>query len=296
MTELLYAVIGILLAVIAALLVKIHGLRKAAREITDGFAKRLTTDTNTLIDISSGDRQMRQLAGAVNTQLRLLREQRLQYLNGDQELKEAVSNISHDLRTPLTAIWGYLELLEKAEMSADAARYVGQIRNRVEALKQMTEELFRYSVISSVPEVNLEQVDMRRALEESLLSFYGAMQQSGITPQIQLPEKAVWRNLDPTALSRVFGNVIGNAIKYSDGDFCVTMEENGMITFSNTAAGLSRVDAEKLFNRFFTVDSARKSTGLGLSIAKLLVERMNGRIWAEHRDNMLRIFLVFPDA
>ena len=164
------------------------------------------------------------------------------------------------------------------------------------SLSYMTEELFRYSVISSVPEVNLEQVDMRRALEESLLSFYGAMQQSGITPQIQLPEKAVWRNLDPTALSRVFGNVIGNAIKYSDGDFCVTMEENGMITFSNTAAGLSRVDAEKLFNRFFTVDSARKSTGLGLSIAKLLVERMNGRIWAEHRDNMLRIFLVLPDA
>ena len=141
--------------------------------------------------------------------------------------------------------------------------------------------------------MNYENVNVGKALEEALLSFYGAFGQKNITPQISLPEDAVVRTLDAAALSRVFENIIGNALKYSDGDFYVTMEKTGEITFSNTSAALSSVDVGKLFDRFFTVDSARKTTGLGLSIAKLLTERMGGAISAEYRERKISIVISF---
>lgn len=131
---------------------------------------------------------------------------------------------------------------------------------------------------------------------EEQISYYGAFEPKNITPQISVPEEAVWRTLDKSALSRIFGNIIGNAVKYSDGDLSVTMTQAGDITFSNTAAGLSSVDVGKLFDRFYTVDSARRSTGLGLSIAKLLTERMNGHISADYRSGILYITLSFNES
>lgn len=296
MTELLLAIIGVLLVVIAVLACKIYTLRKAAAEIADAFSARLQEDTNTLIDISSRDRKMRGLAEGVNRELKLLRRQRQQYVNGDRELKEAVANVSHDLRTPLTAIYGYLELLERENLSPETARYVAQIRNRAEVLRDLMEELFRYSVVASTPEVSPEPVNLCAMLEESLISFYGAMTGRGMEPDISLPEEGVWRNLDPAALSRIFSNIISNAIKYSDGDLSVKLTADGTVTFSNSAAALSSVDVGKLFDRFFTVDSARKSTGLGLSIAKLLTERMHGEISAEFREGRLWITVVFREG
>ena len=293
MTEFLLAVIGVLLITVAVLAVKVYTLRKAASEIAEAFSARLREDTNTLIDISSRDGKMRELAEAVNRELKLLRKQRQQFVNGDRELKEAVAGVSHDLRTPLTAIYGYLELLEREELSDDAARYVVRIRGRAETLRELMEELFRYSVVASTPEVSPEPVKICRVLEESLISFYGSFGQRGIEPEVAIPEEGVWRNLDPSALTRIFGNIISNAIKYSDGDFAVELTPDGTVTFSNTAAALSSVDAGKLFDRFFTVDSARKSTGLGLSIAKLLTERMHGSIGAEYVDGKLVITVAF---
>ena len=296
MTEFLLAVIGVLLITVAVMAVKVYTLRKAASEIAEAFSARLREDTNTLIDISSRDRKMRELAEAVNRELKLLRRQRQQFVNGDRELKEAVAGVSHDLRTPLTAIYGYLELLEREELSDDAARYVARIRGSAEALRELMEELFRYSVVASTPEVSPEPVNLCRVLEESLLSFYGSFTGQGIQPEVTIPEEEIRRNLDPTALTRIFGNIIGNAIKYSDGDFAVTLTPDGTVTFANTAAALSSVDVGKLFDRFFTVDSARKSTGLGLSIAKLLTERMHGTIGAEYAEGKLVITVRFLET
>ena len=296
MTEFLLAVIGVLLITVAVLAVKVYTLRKAASEIAEAFSARLREDTNTLIDISSRDGKMRELAEAVNRELKLLRKQRQQFVNGDRELKEAVAGVSHDLRTPLTAIYGYLELLEREELSPEAARYVARIRGRAEALRELMEELFRYSVVASTPEVSPEPVNLCRVLEESLISFYGSFTGQGIKPEVTIPEEEIRRNLDPTALTRIFGNIIGNAIKYSDGDFAVTLTPDGTVTFANTAAALSSVDVGKLFDRFFTVDSARKSTGLGLSIAKLLTERMHGTIGAEYAEGRLVITVSFLET
>ena len=290
-----WIICGVFAVIIAILVIKIRMMQKSMDEICACLAEHLSSDTNQLITVSSGDRYVRHLASEIAKQLTELRRQRRQYINGDRELKEAVTNISHDLRTPLTAICGYLELLETEEMTDNTKRYLEQIANRTEALKALTEELFRYSIISSVSALSYEKVNVGRVLEDTLISFYGAFEQKNITPNISLPDSVIIRSLDKSALSRIFGNIISNAVKYSDGDFSVTMMDTGEITFSNTASELSSVDVGKLFDRFYTVDSARKSTGLGLSIAKLLTERMGGSISADYKENMLSITLSFEE-
>lgn len=290
----LWITVGVLALAVVVLSLKIYFMKKAAREIAQCFADCLAEDTNVLITVSTGDKAMRALAEAINRELRQLRRQQLQYLNGDSELKGAVTNISHDLRTPLTAICGYLELLQKEEKSPNVARYLEVIAGRAEVMKQLAEELFRYSVILSAEEkLTLKDLDLRGALEESLAAFYGALTARGITPQITMTEHPVVRRLDRRALSRVLENILNNVLKYSDGDLAVTLTDGGELILANSAASLSEVQVGKLFDRFFSVEAARNSTGLGLSIAKSLVESMGGSIGADYRDGMLFIRMKF---
>ena len=293
MEHLLLIIIGILLLFIFVLLAKVYFLRKSAQEIADAFRDRLAADTNTLIDISTRDPYMRKLAADINVQLRLLRQQRHKYLSGDRELKDAVTNISHDLRTPLTAICGYMDLLQKEETNKNVSRYLSLIENRVDAMKQLTEELFRYSVILSTQEMTMETVHINGVLEESIAAFYGALTNRGIHPQIHMPQQRIERRLNREALSRVFSNILNNALKYSDGDLEISLRESGEIRFSNTASTLSEVQVGKLFDRFFTVEAARNSNGLGLAISKTLVQQMGGEISAELRESKLTIMIQF---
>ena len=287
-------ILCVLLAVVCIVLtVKLYLMRKSMQEICDCVRLHLSTDTNLNVRISSKDKYVCRLALEMEKQLSQLRKLQLEYRSGNQELKDSITNISHDLRTPLTAICGYLDLLEKAELSTDVARYISHIRNRSEAMKELTEELFRYSIITSVPEIRCQRVDMARSLEESLLNMEGDFCTAHIEPQISLPRASVWKNLDPMALQRIYSNIISNAIKYSDGDFSVSLTEDGTVTFSNHAKGMTAVEVGKLFDRFYTVESARKSTGLGLAIAKLLTEQMGGTICADYQNGNLKIILAF---
>ena len=279
------------LCLLAYLLVLRHSLREAAEELDE----KLRTDTNTLISISSGDRAMQSLVTHINRQLQALRRERLRLHSGNAELTAAVTNISHDLRTPLTALCGHLDLLEQEPQTEAAARYLTVIRERTDAMRALMEELFRYSVLTATAdELHTEPVCLNDVLEQSLAGFYGALSARGITPSVQLPEEKVIRPLDAAALRRVFDNILSNAAKYSDGDLAVVLAPDGKVTFSNRASALSRVEAARLFDRFYTVDSARGSTGLGLSIAKLLTEKLHGTISADYENETLRICRAFP--
>ena len=163
------------------------------------------------------------------------------------------------------------------------------IENRAQALKELTEELFQYTVILAQDKLTLEPIDLREVLEESILSFYGAMKEAEIVPELSIAENSVVRQSNRAAMSRVFGNIIGNALKYSDGDFSVELHDDGQIIFKNHARSLDKLRVEKLFDRFYTVQEARGSTGLGLSIARRLVEQLGGSIWAEYEDGVLKI-------
>ena len=292
----LWAAAGVLAVINVLLLLKVRALRSAAREIEDGFADRLMTGTNTLIDISSSDRTMRRLADSLNVQLRRLREARHRFEQGDMELKNAVTNISHDLRTPLTAICGYLDMLEAEEMTEKSKRYIGIIKNRAELLTQLTEELFGYSVVLSAGNgERREEVNVGGVLEESVASFYTALKERGIVPNIRIPEERVVRTVDRSALVRVFANLLSNAVKYSDGDLEITLSGTGSVVFTNTASKLDGVQVGRLFDRFYTVEAAGKSTGLGLAIARTLTERMNGTVSAEYESGRLSVTVALPE-
>ena len=286
---------GILALAVVILLVRLWLLRRSLEEIVQQLGERLSQDTNSPIFLSTRDAHARKLAAGLNLQLKELRRARQKFQQGDMELKNAVTNISHDLRTPLTAIQGYLDLLEREEgLSPNTRRYLDSIHNRMEAMTKLTDELFRYSLAADQPELSPEPVDLRRILEESLVSFYASLGRRGIVPDISLPERPVVRTLDPSAVSRIFGNIISNALKYSSGDFSAVLDETGRAVFSNAAPGLDPVSAAKLFDRFYTVETGRGSTGLGLSIAKLLTQRMGGTIQASCAEGRLYITVSFP--
>ena len=164
---------GLLCIIIIALCVKIYLLKKSAREIASEFADRLKTDTNTLIYISSHDKDMRYLSDSINKQLKILRKEHLQYHQGNTELKNAITNISHDLRTPLTAIAGNLYMIGKTDDLSEIRGYIAVIAERTETMKQLTEELFRYSmIVSNESKEDTEEVFVNQVLAESISSFY----------------------------------------------------------------------------------------------------------------------------
>ena len=176
--------------------------------------------------------------------------------------------------------------MEQEQLSDNAKRYLSVIRERTDAMRTLTEELFRYSVITSADEeMHFEPVILGDILEQSLAGFYGTLKGNGIVPKIEIPERQIVLELDKTALRRVFDNILSNAAKYSDGDLNVTLAQKSL-TLLLTA---------RLFDRFFTVNDARGGTGLGLSIAKQLSEKMNGSITAEYSSGKLTVRVSFPE-
>lgn len=303
-------------------------LRRAMCELGDEFAARLSEPTNTWIGISCQDKGLRRLAVFLNEQLKLLIRQRWRYEQREEKQRRARTNLSHDLRTPLTAICGYLDLLkrlpwikeadckesgisgEQAEtaeygVSAEeeirisaaearqAARYLALIEERTRAMKRMTEELFDYFVSADRQETARE-LSLNAVLEECLAGFYGAFNEKGIVPEITLPERPVRRRLPQDSLARIFDNILANAVKYGDKRLQVRLTPEGEICFANPARELSAVQVGRLFDRFFTVETGQDSTGLGLSIARLLTEQLGGRIRAQYEAGWLTIAVAFP--
>jgi len=292
-TYLIIAVV--ILSVICVILFgKIIVMKKSTKEIKDCMERIIGKDTNEQITISSSDNQICSLASAINRQLCILRKERLNYENGDRELKKAITNISHDLRTPLTAILGYTQMAKNEDDEKKVKEYLSIIDGRATKMKELTNELFTYSLMTAPDkELILNETDIRSVLEDSIAENYVLLTDNNIIPQIDISANPVIKSVDSDALQRVFSNIISNAAKYSDGDLKITLAENGIITFSNTAENLSNIEVGRLFDRFFTVENGQKSTGLGLSIAKCLTEKMGGRIFAEYKERKLVIQLIF---
>lgn len=295
MTNLLCMLTLLLILTFIILVLRLVSMRRAADELRETFADRLKSDTNVGISISTSDKKMRHLAADMDRQLKLLRKAQLNYMQGDRELKAAVTNMSHDLRTPLTAICGYMELLKQEPLSDPARSYLGIIENRVQALKNLTEELFRYSVILSADfDTEKKTLSLNAALEETAAAYYGALKNAGIEPLISMPETEICRALNRQAFMRILSNLMDNAVKYSKNNLSITLAQDGSITFGNQTDTLDELTAGRLFDRFFTVESGERSTGLGLSIAKTLTEEMGGSVKADFQNGFLSITLHFP--
>lgn len=273
---------------------KIIIIKNEIKNIGKSLTTILKLDTNNLITISSTDNALKKLANTLNKSLKELRKLELEYKNGNQELKTSITNISHDLRTPLTAIRGYLDLMDTNNFSEKQINYLKIIDNKAKDLTELTEQLFDFSKALDIQkEIKKENICINDILETSLSSFYSLFKEQGITPKIDICEYKVIRPLNETMLKRIFENIISNAIKYTEQDFNVKLFRDGTIKFINKTDRIDIVSLEKIFNRYYTVRNAKKSNGLGLSIAKQLTELNGGKIEAQYQNNNLIITINF---
>lgn len=279
------------------LLLKLFLIKKSIIEIEKNFTKILESDTNNIISISSSDKDIKNLTINLNDNLIELRKQKLKYKNGNQELKKIVTNISHDLRTPLTALKGYIDLINKEKLSISQKKYLKIIQKKSDELNELTRQLFEFSKIIDTLEKNInlskDECCINEILEETLLSFYNIFKEKNIFPTINISNKKLYKKVNKISIVRIFENILSNVSKYSNGDFEVEMDDNGIITFSNKANSLDATSVQKIFDRYFSVENAKESTGIGLSIAKQLVEMNDGEIYAEYSRERLYIKINF---
>lgn len=283
-------IIIFLILVIIFLISKIVIINLSIKEIEINIEKILKEDSNRLITISTNNINLKKLANNLNLYIYEFRKQEKKYKNGNQELQKSITNISHDLRTPLTAIKGYIDLIEKDNLNKKQSNYLKIISDKVDILTTLTEQLYDYSKCLDLKDkIKKEKVCINDILEDVLVSYYELFKQKNITPKILIVEKKIFKYLDKNMFVRVLENIISNALKYSEDNFEVNLLDNGKIIISNKTKSLNITNVNKIFNRYYTLQTGSKPSGLGLSIAKQLIELNGGNIYAKYKNNNLII-------
>ena len=283
-------IIIFLILVIIFLISKIVIINLSIKEIEINIEKILKEDSNRLITISTNNINLKKLANNLNLYIYEFRKQEKKYKNGNQELQKSITNISHDLRTPLTAIKGYIDLIEKDNLNKKQSNYLKIISDKVDILTTLTEQLYDYSKCLDLKDkIKKEKVCINDILEDVLVSYYELFKQKNITPKILIVEKKIFKYLDKNMFVRVLENIISNALKYSEDNLEVNLLNTGKIIISNKTKSLNITNVKKIFNRYYTLQTGSKSSGLGLSIAKQLIELNGGNIYAKYKNNNLII-------
>ncbi len=283
---------------LAVLILKITILKGSIRQIRREFKERDELNSSAKIGISFRDADLCGLTDDLNKTLEKMRKKYNLYVQGDSEVKQTIGNASHDLRTPLTAIIGYLELAKgKMQAGEDITSYLDIIENRARYMKELTDELFEFSGIigdNDREELQTEEIEINRVLEDSIIDYYSVLSDNGIEPVVEITEEPVVRSLNRHVLERIFANLLSNAVKYSQGDLKITLAGSGEIIFENYAPEITEIQVQQLFDRFYTLRTGRNSTGLGLAIARNLVTQLNGTIAAKRIEKNLVIRISFP--
>ena len=292
----LIAAVILLLLIIAAIIAYCatleQGLRRAARQMRAQMANQ-TTSRLALPCPSAGAEE---LLDALNELLALRQEENAAYRRKELELRRQIANVSHDLRTPLTSILGYLQLLEQPDLPAEKrSEYLSVVKGRAKTLQTFIGAFYDLSRIEGgeLP-LEREQVDLGRALSDQLADAYEQLEQAGLTVEADLQPDLppVWA--DGGAVARIFSNLLTNALRHGAGPLAVRLYREGGVlvsSFSNPARGMTAEDAAHVFERFYTADKMRtgQSTGLGLAIVKALAERMGHTAAARWEDGQFTV-------
>ena len=275
-------------AVILAALCAVLGLRLYALEKDiRSCARQLREDEGARVRMAAPNRAAEDLLSAVNRLLELREADEAEHRRQEHAIRQQISNISHDLRTPLTSILGYLQLLEGDSLTVEERReYLGIVRGRAKALQSLITSFYDLSRLEGGEyPLSREKVDLYHVLSELVAEFYNDFEQSGFDMTVELAPGLPAVTADPAGVLRVFTNLIRNALEHGQkrmSIFLYRQEETVVSAFSNDAVGLTREDVEHVFDRFFTSDKMRtgQSTGLGLAIVKALVGQMGHRVTA----------------
>lgn len=282
--------ITVLLYVLIRLYLLKKEIKRAARqlrELNKGASEKK-------VDISYFDRDVEELAKEINSQIDLTKNAVAEKRRTEIESKKAISYISHDIRTPMTSILGYIQLLESDEITPEMRReYISIIKSGATRLKALLEDFFELSIIeqSDYP-VKIEMIKLNQLLLEVLLGFYEEFHKINLEPTINIPDNDILIMGDPSAVKRVIENLVVNAIRHSSGQVTIQLKKcntSVQLTISNSVNQLSEQDLHHMFDRFYKADQTRtgKGTGLGLPIAKSLMEKMKGSLTAEFTENQL---------
>jgi signal transduction histidine kinase len=290
-------VVSILIIIVFLLALYIVMIQLQLRSVNDQLQKRLAKHTRQPVSVELINKDLNKLTVNINKYLKAEEMLRLKVIREDRKFRELIVNISHDLRTPLTAIKGYQQLVRKGELSEVQMKKLEIAVKHTEELENLIEYFFEYSYLSnSEPEINLERTNLNNLVAEGLVAFIPNIEEKNLAVQFE-ETSPIFVFVDKKMVRRIIQNLIRNCIQHSDGviEVRLLMEEKAIISFKNPINDSSKVDEEQLFDRFYTGDKARsKSTGLGLAIVKLLAEQMGGGAHAVIQNNDLDIRVSLP--
>lgn len=257
-------------------------------------------ETNMMVTSDYGNTASTKLACEMNELLVHTAELRKQYSSRESSLRNTITSLSHDIRTPLTSLDGYFQLLNECDSPEEREKYIAIIRERIDSLKMMLEELFMYSKLQDNSYViELEALNLNKILYESTFSFYDDFKNLNIEPDISIPEKPIDVLCNYAALKRAIQNIIKNGLEHGEDYFSICLDvidDHPVITFKNRYRGSDDIDVVHVFDKFYKADSSRRktSTGLGLAITKEIIDKMDGTITAKTQEDLFVIEIHLP--
>lgn len=296
----MYIMIGVLSVLILILIGILISYKRQVKDICRQLRFLQECDSNMLITTEMKKGHIGELAELLNTLLKERKKERADYQKKDQMIADIYTNLSHDIRTPLTSLDGYFQLLEETQEENDRKRYIQIIQERIESLKEMLEELFTYTKLQNgTYELKLEPQNVGQILKETVFSYYDDWAEQEISPQFEITEEPVWIRGNKQALRRTIQNIIKNGLDHGNKEIRIQLSRNEKQmerVFQNKIEPGEQIDISRVFERFYKADKARSksSTGLGLSIAKGFVEKMHGEIAAEIKEDWFCIKISFP--
>ena len=296
----MYIMIGVLSVLILILICILISYKRQVKDICRQLRFLQECDSNMLITTEMKKGHIEELAELLNTLLKERKKERADYQKKEQMIADIYTNLSHDIRTPLTSLDGYFQLLEETQEENDRKRYIQIIQERIESLKKMLEELFTYTKLQNgTYELKLEPQNVGQILKETVFSYYDDWAEQGISPQFEITEEPVWIRGNKQALRRTIQNIIKNGLDHGNKEIRIQLSRNEKqmeLVFQNKIEPGEQIDISRVFERFYKADKARSksSTGLGLSIAKGFVQKMHGEIAAEIKEDWFCIKISFP--
>lgn len=275
--------------------------RREVTRLSKKVEKLLKSDTHVELNTEFPSKDMEGLVISLNQLLETYQEQMNTLQKKDEAIKETITNLAHDLRTPMTAMQGYTKMLmDSAELSGEDRACVSVINERLLALNHLLNQLFEFARLEA-EELDFyeEMVDLNAIFRSVAVSFYGAFEARGLEPKIEIADIRFLFWGDEKAVIRVFENVISNALAHGTKDYTFASyveADTYTFVFQNVTNDIKEMDMDRIFERFYTTDQSRskKTTGLGLTIAQKLTIHMGGSIRASLKDSIFEIKICFP--